>query len=97
MKIQAACAVAAVLAGLWLDLSGGELALVLAVIGLVLAAEMLNSAIERLSDVVIGGEPDPRIRQIKDMAAGAVLVAAVISLLVGMVIYLPALFRKLSP
>lgn len=96
LRIQTGCAIAAVLAGLWLDLSRAELAVVLAAIALVLAAEMLNSAIERLGDVVTGGELDPRIRQVKDIAAGAVLAAAVTSALIGIVIYLPALIRKLA-
>lgn len=96
VRIQTGCAIAALLAGLWLDLSRVELALILVAIGLVLAAEMLNSAIERLSDVVTGGEFDPRIRQVKDIAAGGVLVAAVTSVLIGIVIYLPALIRKFA-
>ncbi len=95
LKIQIGCALAAVLAGFWLDLSTVELALIVGIIGLVLAAELLNSTIERLGDVLSGGQPDPRIRQIKDISAGAVLVAAAMSALIGAAIYLPALVRKL--
>ncbi|HXF06644.1 MAG TPA: diacylglycerol kinase family protein [Blastocatellia bacterium] len=96
IRIQTVCATTASLVGLWLDLSPVELALIFVAIGLVLAAEMINSAIERLSDVVTGGEFDPRIRQVKDIAAGGVLVAAVTSALIGIAIYLPALIRKFA-
>lgn len=60
---------------------------VLAVTGLMLVAEILNTAIESLCDYV---EPryDPRIGKIKDMAAGATFIAIVIWYIVlGIVLY----------
>lgn len=55
-------------------------------IGLVLMAEGINTTIERLADVV---QPnyDPKIGRIKDMSAGFVSIAAMISLLVAGLIY----------
>jgi|SRR5688500_11767644 diacylglycerol kinase (ATP) len=66
------------------------LALVFA-IGFVWVAEMFNTCIERVMDFVSVHE-HPDIKFIKDLAAGAVLVAAVTALIVGGVVFLPKLF-----
>lgn len=73
----------------WLfNLSHAEWALVILSIGLVIVAEMANTAIERLVDLC---QPDflPLAGKIKDMAAGAVLVASIISLVVGGLVFIP--------
>jgi len=57
-------------------------------IALVIVMEMLNTAIEKLCDVV-HREFDPSIKKVKDMAAGAVLVSAIFSVLTGLIIFLP--------
>ncbi len=63
------------------------LALVI-VIGVVFLAELFNSAIEKLADV-IDPEWNDKIGVVKDLAAGAVLVSAVVSVVVGAIIFLP--------
>lgn len=57
-------------------------------IAFVIVMEMLNTAIEKLCDVV---HPDihPGIKKVKDIAAGAVLVAAVFSVITGLIIFVP--------
>jgi diacylglycerol kinase (ATP) len=55
-------------------------------------AEIFNTAIEKTLDL-IDTEHNPRIMIIKDMAAGAVLVAAVAAVLMGVVIFGPYLVR----
>jgi diacylglycerol kinase (ATP) len=62
------------------------------VAGMVFLTELLNTAIERLADLV---EPkwNDDIRVIKDYCAGAVLVSAVVSIVVGAVIFLPKLIE----
>jgi diacylglycerol kinase (ATP) len=57
-------------------------------IGLVLSLELTNSAIERLADK-ISPERDPGIGKIKDIAAGAVLIGAIASAIVGLIILIP--------
>lgn len=57
-------------------------------IGFVITMEMLNTAIEKLCDVV-QNEFHPGIKKVKDIAAGAVLVSAIISLITALVIFLP--------
>ncbi len=59
-------------------------------IGLVLAGEGINSAIERLSDVV-QPERDDRIRDVKDISAGAVLICAITAAIIGIIVILPKL------
>ena len=65
------------------------LALVFA-IGFVWVAEMFNTCIERLLDFV-SVERHPEIKFIKDLAAGAVLVAAMVSVIVALIVFIPKL------
>ena len=60
----------------------------LLVIGLVLVAEALNTAIERVADFI---HPDyhKKIGVIKDIGAGAAGIAAIISIILGCIIYIP--------
>ena len=66
------------------------LALVFA-IGFVWVAEMFNTCIERVMDFV-SVKQDAEIKFIKDLAAGAVLTAAVTALIVGLVVFIPKFF-----
>ena len=56
--------------------------------GLVLAMEMTNSVIEKLIDFLNPAQ-HPQIKWIKDVAAGAVLWTAVLSAIIGTIIFLP--------
>ena len=60
-------------------------------IGLVISAEAFNTAIERLADVV-QPDRDDRIRDVKDLAAAAVLLCALAAAAVGLIIFLPKIF-----
>ena len=59
---------------------------------MVITLEMMNTAIEKLCDMV---QPDkhPEVKIIKDIAAGAVLVAAVCSVIIGAFIFLPVVIQ----
>ncbi len=59
--------------------------------GLVLMAELFNTALERLADVV-QPESDPKIKRVKDVAAAGVLVAALTAATVGTLIFIPKIF-----
>lgn len=63
--------------------------------GLVFSLEALNTAIEALCDV-LKPEWDERIKRIKDLAAGAVLIASIIAAIVGSIIFLPYLLAWLK-
>ncbi len=62
--------------------------------GIVMAAELVNTALELLCDAV-SGRFDERIREIKDIAAGAVLVTAISAAAVGLITFLsPDVFGR---
>jgi len=72
-------------------LSNNEWSVILLAIGLVLMAEALNTAIEYLADEV-NQEYNEKIKLIKDLSAGAVLITAIISVIIGCLIFVPKLF-----
>ncbi|MDO8561243.1 MAG: diacylglycerol kinase family protein [bacterium] len=71
-----------------LRLSTTEFLIVLSMIGLVLTAELFNTALEELCDKF---QPthDPHIAKIKDLAAAAVFVSALTAFVVGIIIFVP--------
>ncbi len=81
-----------VAAGFFFRLSLIEWAVILLTIGLVLITEMINSVIERVMDFIQPGY-DERIKEIKDIAAGVVLVTALISIVVGILIFAPKIIQ----
>ena len=91
LQIQTISAIIAVVLGWLFRISQQDwLALILAV-GLVLILEIVNSAVERVTDVL-----KPRIntyvKEIKDIMAAAVMLASITALAVGLVIFIPRIF-----
>ena len=78
----------AIVAGLLLNISTMEWIAVVIVSGCVFAAEAINTAIERLSDVV-SPEYNDAIKDVKDLSAGAVLFMAIAAAVTGFIIFLP--------
>ena len=87
-RVHLLAAVTVLVLGVVLDVSRFEWMILVLVIGGVLAAELINSSIEELADLY-SREYHPSIEKIKDLAAGAVLVAAITALIVGLIIFLP--------
>ena len=85
VKIILGLALLTVIGGLLLPFTITEWFVVLGFIALVVSLELINSALEQLCDLV-DGEYHPRIKQIKDISAGAVLWASLLALLVGIII-----------
>ena len=77
--------------GLYFQISQLEWILQIFAIVLVLGAEGLNTAIEKVSDY-IQPEFDTKIGFIKDISAGAVMLVSIGSIIVGFIIYLPKIF-----
>jgi diacylglycerol kinase (ATP) len=90
LKVHIFAAVGVTVAGFWFGITALEWALVALCIGMVLAAELINTALERLSDFV-QPKHDVRIGQVKDIAAGAVLVLALAALVVATLVFWPYL------
>ncbi|MHB9149403.1 MAG: diacylglycerol kinase [Thermoleophilia bacterium] len=86
MRVHLTIAIAVLLGSLFFDLTRMELVAVLFAITLVLMAEMLNTAIEAAVDLVTSSF-DPKAKIAKDVAAGAVLAAAINSLVVAYFVF----------
>lgn len=94
-RIHCAAACLAVAAGLWLGLSACEWAAIALAIGAVISAEAFNTAIEALCDRLIPGRDDD-VKTVKDVAAGAALVAACAAVAVGLAVFLPKIIRFIN-
>lgn len=86
IRVHVIIAILVLLGALFFDLTRLELVAVLFAITLVLMAEMLNTAIEAAVDLVTSSF-DPKAKIAKDVAAGAVLVAAINSLVVAYFVF----------
>ena len=94
-RIHAAATLVVILLGILLSLSRLEWSLLLLVVGFVWAAEIFNTAIEDLVDL-ISAENTPTAKKIKDISAGAVLVSVIVSIVVGLFIFGPRLWAWIT-
>ena len=95
MKIHCVAAVLVVIAGMILKISAIEWCICMVLFGLVMALEMVNTAVEAVVDLVTE-ERKPLAKLAKDAAAGAVLIAAIMAAIAGMIIFIPKLLESLS-
>lgn len=77
--------------GFYFAVSPTEWCILLFTIGLVISAELFNTAIEKLADYTSKGEQHELIKKTKDIAAGAVLVLAIVAVILGVIIFTPYL------
>lgn len=70
----------------YLKLTSADAALILIASAAVLSAEIFNTAIEKVCDI-IQPDFDKRIGFIKDIAAGAVVLMAIVSVIIGILVY----------
>jgi len=87
-RIHLLAAILAIVSGFFLKISPYEWIAIVFAIGLVFAFEILNSAIENLSDFASPGKHD-LIKKAKDLSAAGVLVTAITALIIGIIIFLP--------
>ena len=85
-------AVLAIVLGFILEITKIEWWVIIFLIGFVLALEAVNSAIEHLADFVSPAKQD-QIKKVKDLAAGAVLIAAITSFIIGLSIFIPRIIE----
>ncbi len=95
MRLHLLAALGVIALAIALELEARDCALLALAAGLVLAAEGLNSAIETLADRVAPGR-DEAIGRAKDIAAAAVLLAALAALIIGLLILAPPLWQRLA-
>jgi len=94
-RFHAAAAAAAVAAGLAFGIERVEWLAIALAIGGVLAAEAFNTAFEALCDLTSPAR-HPLVERAKDVAAGAVLLAALAALAVGIIVFAPRLLRLVT-
>jgi len=80
--------VAVIAAGFFFNVEKAEWLAIFLCIGLVLSTEALNTSIEYICDL-ISPERHPTIKMIKDVSAAAVLLASIIAIIVGCIIFVP--------
>jgi diacylglycerol kinase (ATP) len=86
MRLHLVLAAGVFIAALWFGIRGLELIALILSIGFVIAAELLNTAIEATVDLATDGF-DPLAAIAKDVAAGAVLISAITAVAVGYVVF----------
>ncbi|MCF6273230.1 MAG: diacylglycerol kinase family protein [Rhodobacteraceae bacterium] len=87
-KVHLAATILVVILGFALDISAGEWLAIIGAIALVWIAELMNTALEGLCDIV-SPEYSEKVKHAKDTAAAAVLVAATAATIIGAVVFLP--------
>ena len=93
MQIHVAAAIVVLAAEWWLQIPRSDVLLVLFSIGLVFSLELVNTAIEAVVDLA-SPEWHAKAKIAKDVGAGAVLVAAILSLLIGILVFGQPLLQK---
>lgn len=91
-RFHMAAAVVAIGMGMWLSLAKMEWVVVLFLVFGMFVLEIINTAIEKTVDLVTE-EYHPLAKQAKDLAAGAVLLYAVLSVIVGLILFVPKLME----
>ena len=88
VMVQSSVAVIMIIAGFYFEIDRYEWMMQILAFGLVLGIESMNTAVEKIADF-IHPEFHDRIGFIKDIAAGAVMFAALAAVAVGLLIYVP--------
>jgi len=85
-KIHILGGLIAIFLSFYLEINSSSWVIITTMIGLVLSIELLNTAIEKLADIV---QPDkhPEIGVVKDIAAGAVFIISITALIIGIIIF----------
>lgn len=92
MRSHVLSALAAIISGLIFRISATEWLFLLLSIFLVIAFEIMNSAVENVVDLASDYHFSMRAKNAKDMAAGAVLVVSGFAVITGLIIFLPKLW-----
>ena len=92
MKIHCLAIICVTLAGTLFHITATEWCICLLLFALVAALELVNTAVEAVVDLVTE-EQKPLAKIAKDTAAGAVLFAAIVSVIIGCIIFLPYLLE----
>jgi diacylglycerol kinase len=79
-------------AGFFFDITSSEWLVIILISALVMGLEAMNTAIEHLCDLY-STEANERIKKIKDISAGAVLISAIFAVCIGVAVFLPYVMK----
>lgn len=88
LQIQSIAGLVVIILGWYFKIENWEWLILILVIGLVILMELINSAVERITDV-LKPRLDSYVKEIKDIMAAAVMLASIIAVIVGLIIFLP--------
>lgn len=94
-RIHVFAAFCVLIAGFIFKISAYEWIAILLVIGLVVALEIINSAIENIADFITLEKHD-KIKKIKDLSAAAVLINAIVAMIIGSIIFIPKIYELIQ-
>ena len=90
LKIHISIMILVIIAGIFLKISKMEWIICIILFGIVISAEMFNTAIEQTVDIAMP-EKNEKAKIAKDVSAGAVLIVAISSAIIGLIIFIPKL------
>lgn len=90
LRVQSISGMIAVIAGVFFRINAIEWAVIILCISIVLIMEVVNSATERVTDV-LKPRIDNYVKEIKDIMAAAVLLSSIAAVIIGFIIFLPYL------
>ncbi len=88
MKIHISIMILVIIFGILLKISKMEWIICIILFGFVISMELVNTSIENIVDLITL-EKNPKAKIIKDVAAGAVLISAITSAIIGLIIFIP--------
>lgn len=94
LKIQSVFAILVIAVGIFLKLNYIEFCIIFITIGLVMFAELINTAIEFMLDLY-SQEHNDNIKMAKDISSGAVLMTSIVSVVIGIILFLPKILEKI--
>jgi undecaprenol kinase len=94
-RIHCIISIIVILTAIALDFSNLRMVILLIVIGIVLALELINTAIEKTVDLITL-ESHPFAKQAKDAAAGAVLVFSIFAVIIGILLFIEPLLKSIE-
>ena len=94
-RIHLVILIAVIAAGLLLHITTSDWIAIVLAAGIVFMSESFNTALEYLSDVISPGHNE-KIGIAKDLAAAAVMISVITSVIVGLIVFIPKIFRLFS-
>ena len=96
MRIHSLAGILALCLATYLRLSLTNMAIIVLTVIVVMVSEMVNTAIECATDLQASDNFNPLVKVAKDVAAGAVWLSAIGAILIGILIFLPAILQRLQ-